>query len=171
MERKIRDEWVVHMLGFPVHLKNVPLFKFRGEWEPDINWNELQLVVLWALAHKPSPLTGDQVRFVRGHMQMTLKEFAALCAVGSHPTVMNWEKKGDKPTGMHKSTEILLRARVLESLPDEMWQRFAAPKSSPRELFSRRLHEVSDFENQREIAPLFVVAGGEADRELRYAYS
>ena len=170
MKQKTKKDWVVHALGFPVRLQNVPLFKFRGEWEPDINWNELQHVVLWALAHKPSPLTGGQVRFVRRFMKMTLKEFAALCAVGSHPTVMNWEKKSDQATGMHKSTENLLRARILEALPDELWERFGGESQNPRKTFSRHLHEVSEFESQREQLPLSVLAEDTPDAPLRYAY-
>ncbi len=171
MEHRVEEELVVESLGFPVRLRNVPMRKFRGEWEPDINWNDLQHVVLWALAHKPTPLTGDEVRFVRHFMECTLQEFAELCAVGTHPTVMNWESKGARPTGMHRSTEIVLRARILEILPDELWNRFDGEPHSPREIFARRLHEVSEFGRQDDEPPLEVVADDAASAQLRYAYA
>ncbi len=170
-QQRVKKELVVESLGFPVRLRNVPMREFRGEWEPDINWDELQHVVLWALAHKPAPLTGDEVRFVRHFMELTLKEFAELCAVGTHPTVMNWESKGSQPTGMHKSTEIVLRARILETLPDELWERFDGQPDSPREAFSRRLHEVSEFQKRQDQIPLSVLADRSRDARLRYAYS
>ena len=168
MQRR-KDKIVIQSLGFPVVLRNVPMRKFRGEWEPDIDWNALQHVVLLVLAHKPVSLTGNEVRFVRQFLEMTLKEFANACGLKSHQSVMNWERKGDKPTGMRKSTEIVLRARILEALPDKLWERLEESPHSPRETFSKRLAEVSDFDRGHENVPIELLA--QQGSELVYQYS
>jgi hypothetical protein len=51
--------------GFPVVLMNVPLIGVFGVWTSDIDYNLLQKAVLFALAHHPSGLTGNHVRFIR----------------------------------------------------------------------------------------------------------
>jgi hypothetical protein len=62
--------------GFPIILLDVPVKSFRGVEVPDIDFNALQRVVLKKLDHKPSPLTGKEVRFIRQSLKMTYTEFA-----------------------------------------------------------------------------------------------
>jgi transcriptional regulator with XRE-family HTH domain len=170
MEREVRDRYVTRALGFQITIRNVEMRKFRGEWVPQIDWNALQHLALWALAHKPAPLTGNEVRFVRTHMDKTLKEFASLCEVSSHQSVMNWESKADEFTGMNRPTEIILRARILDAVPDNVWQKFESKRKAPKAAVAKVLDEVSRFE-PRSVEPLSLFTAGGDDSEVSdYAY-
>ena len=61
--------------GFPVRLVGFPMKEVRGEQVLDINGNLFRNLVLAALAKKPGPLTGNEVRFVRLWQKKTLAEF------------------------------------------------------------------------------------------------
>lgn len=169
MTQKREDEIVVESLGFPVVMRDVPVKKFRGEWEPDIDWDDLQNAVMLALVRKPAPLTGDEIRFVRQFTGKTLAEFAEACGMSSHQAVMNWEKKGDDPTGMRKSTEIVVRARILEALPAEMWERFEESDAEPKASFSRRLRELSEFDRHHDQVPVSITV--DPDRRLDVSFA
>jgi DNA-binding transcriptional regulator YiaG len=146
MESKLQDRFWDESLGFPVMLVGVPMKKIRDEWIPDIRLNEYQEVVLWVLVHKPSPLTGRQVRFIRHWMGKTQQEFAEQHDV-THAAVSKWESKGHELTGMSKPTEILLRLNVLTALPDKLWNRLEGPfpeESKPQSL-KRLLDEIGRF--------------------------
>jgi hypothetical protein len=112
MEKKITKVFVDEGFGFKVRLLNVRMIKVRGQWTPNINYNKLAGVVLQALAHKPSRLTGAEIHFIRQHFGMTLQAFAKRFCV-SHPAVMKWEKAGIKPTAMSWATEKDLRLFTL----------------------------------------------------------
>ncbi len=148
MERKIEKNYETRALGFPVVIKEVTLRRFRDDWVAEIDWEAMMHTALWALAHKPSPLTGNEVRFVRDYMERSLKEFAALCEVKSHQAVMNWEKKGDGFTGMQRATEILLRAKILDVVPQYVWDRFESKRKKPKSAVSKVLADVSRFEEK-----------------------
>ena len=91
METKIQKEFIDNGFGFPVHLRNVPMVKVRGEWTPKVNYNHLAESLLHALSFKPTRLTGLEIHFIRNHFEMTLKEFSKRFCV-SHVAVMKWEK-------------------------------------------------------------------------------
>jgi hypothetical protein len=115
METKIQKEFIDTGFGFPIRLVNVPMVKVRREWTPKINYNELALEVLRALAHKESRLTGNEIKFIRTHFEMTLQEFAKRFCV-THVGVMKWEKTLNKPTAMNWSAEKDIRLFVLTRL-------------------------------------------------------
>ena len=94
---------------------NVPMIKVRGHWTPKVNYNELATVVLRALAHKESRLTGNEIKFIRTHFEMTLQEFAKRFCV-SHVGVMKWEKTKNHATAMNWMTEKDIRLFVLTRL-------------------------------------------------------
>ncbi len=108
MERKIKRVHVDRGFGFPVKLLNVPMAKVRGEWTPAINYNLLAEVVLKELCEKESRLTGNEVRFIRQHFEMTLQQFAKRFGI-THPGVLKWEATKDKSTGMNWATEKDIR--------------------------------------------------------------
>ncbi len=114
-EQKIQKSFIDAGFGFPVHLHNVPMIKVRGKWTPNIDYNRLTLAVLYALCEKPVRLTGNEVRFIRLHFEMTLQEFAGRFAV-SHAAVIKWEKSKTKSTGMNWASEKDLRLFVLSKL-------------------------------------------------------
>lgn len=105
---KIQKTFVDHGLGFPVRLLHVPMVNVRGVWTPNINYNRLTQTVLEALCEKSSRLTGNEVRFIRLHFEMTLKEFAKRFAV-SHVAVLKWESMKNHTTSMSWSIEKDLR--------------------------------------------------------------
>ncbi len=158
METYTDDEFEDWSLGFPVLLRNVPMAEVRGDKAPRINSRDFQHAVLWLLAHRPAPLTGRQVRFVRQWMQRTLADFAELVGMKSHQSVMKWEAKEHEPTGMHKSTEILLRCRILEELPEEVWERFDADEGG-KAGFVHRIEGVSSFDRDAEPVTVELDAG------------
>jgi len=115
METKIQKEFIDTGFGFPICLVNVPMIKIRGQWTPKINYNELTLEVLRALAHKETRLTGHEIKFIRTHFEMTLQEFAKRFCV-THVGVIKWEKTLHKPTAMSWSAEKDIRLFVLARL-------------------------------------------------------
>jgi hypothetical protein len=121
MEKRIQKVFVDYGFGFPVNLKNVPMVKVRGHWTPNINYNVLTKAVLIALAHKVSRLTGDEVKFIRNHFEMTLEDFAKRFSV-THVAVLKWEKSGEKSTSMNWSTEKDMRLYILHKLSKKLIQ-------------------------------------------------
>lgn len=116
-EQKLQKSFIDMGLGFPVRLLNVPMIKVRGKWTPNIDYNRLTQAVLHALCEKPVRLTGNEVRFIRLHFEMTLQEFADRFAV-SHAAVLKWEKAKNKQTGMNWASEKDLRLFVLSKMTD-----------------------------------------------------
>jgi len=115
MEKKIVAELKDKGFGFTIVLENVPMLKVRGEWTPYINYNNLARSVLACLVELDGRLSGNQIKFIRQHFELTLQTFAARFGL-SHPGVLKWEKSGDKPTGMTWSTEKDIRLFVQKEL-------------------------------------------------------
>ena len=112
MERKIQKSYIYEGLGFPVKLINVPMRKFRGEYLLDVNLNELQKVVLLMLCYKKTPLTGNEVSFIRKYFFMTSTQFGDELGV-SHVAVLKWEKYGDNIALIVPTTEYVIRLKTL----------------------------------------------------------
>ena len=103
-----------------------------GEAVPDINAHLFTRVVLGALAHKPTPLTGAELRFIRTHFEETQAKFARACHVTA-AAVCKWETSGQEATGMTWATEFFIRHRVLAALPESMTiERFSPAPSQSR---------------------------------------
>lgn len=115
MARKIKLCHIDHGFGFPIKLLNVPMAKVRGEWTPAINYNLLAEVVMRELCEKVGRLTGNEVRFIREHFEMTLQEFAKRFRV-THPAVFKWEALKNRATGMNWATEKDIRLFALLKL-------------------------------------------------------
>lgn len=133
METKIQKEFIDTGFGFPVRLMNVPMVKVRGAWTPRVDYNELGRLLVDALSHKPTRLTGNEIHFVRSYFEMTLKEFAARFCV-THAGVIKWEKTKDAPTVMNWTTEKDLRLFILTKLgagPAKMAKLYAELESLP----------------------------------------
>jgi len=113
-ERRVRRRFVYLGFGFPVTLVNVPMIRVRGTWTPDVDYNRLARRLLKAVALKPVRLTGNEVRFVRHMLSMTLERFAGRFGV-THPAVLKWEKTGDRPTSMTWALEKDIRLEVLQT--------------------------------------------------------
>ena len=107
-----RDKLLITSFGFTLVLRNVPVLEFHDQWMPYINWDEVHDLVVRALAHKPGPLTGNELQFIRRYQSEELSELAATLGVDT-ATAISWEERGDRPTGMSRDQEITLRKRVL----------------------------------------------------------
>jgi DNA-binding XRE family transcriptional regulator len=114
-KQKIEKRFVYEGLGFPIVLKNVPMIEIRGVWTLNIDLNLLQKITLLALAHHPSDLTGNQIRFIRHWLNLTQFEFGKLFGV-THPAVVKWEKTEDKSSKMNLTTQRDLRLWLLDQL-------------------------------------------------------
>ena len=114
-KQKVEKEIVYEGLGFPIILRNVPMIELRGVWTLDIDLNILQKVVLLALAHHPSDMTGNQIHFIRNWLGLTQTEFGKLFGV-THPAVVKWEKAGNKGSKINLTTQRDLRLWLLDQL-------------------------------------------------------
>jgi DNA-binding transcriptional regulator YiaG len=74
--------------------------------------NKLMLVVLEALVHKPTALTGDELHFIRSYLVMTTTEFGKAFGV-SHVAVLNWESEKNR---VSPALEFYIRLHVLNHL-------------------------------------------------------
>jgi hypothetical protein len=115
MQTKVQKRFVDTGFGFPITLLNVPMVKAHGIWTPKIDYNELALVVLRALAHKESRLTGSEIRFIRTYFELTLQTFAKRFCV-THVAALKWEKAHTELTAMSWTTEKDIRLFILSKL-------------------------------------------------------
>src|SRR5437016_14247923 len=105
MKRKIAEQFEYDGLGFPIMLLNVPLMSVRGIEVPDLNYNVLQKNVLFALCQKSTPLSGNEVRFIRQFFEMNYTEFANTFGI-THATVIHWEEAKNNLAKITPSTEL-----------------------------------------------------------------
>ena len=123
MNKKTQKKYVDTGFGFPVHLLNVPMVKVRGHWTPEINYAELSRIVIMALVSKPARLTGNELKYLRNKLEMNLQDLSDKFYV-THPAVIKWEKKKDKPTGMKWATEKDIRLFIYEKYDGENLSEF-----------------------------------------------
>jgi DNA-binding transcriptional regulator YiaG len=69
--------------------------KVFGEWVIDIDLNALQKFVFNGLIHKPYPLTGREIRFMRKFLEMSTTELGEKLGV-THATIVKWENNKQK---------------------------------------------------------------------------
>src|ERR1043165_9680311 len=112
MKKRKKKTFTYDGLGFPIKLINVPMKKVLGEWCIDINMNKLMIIVLEALVHKPSPLTGDELRFIRSYLDLTTAEFGKIFGV-SHVAVLKWGKEKNR---ISPALEFFIRLYILDYL-------------------------------------------------------
>lgn len=112
MKDKKRVTFVYKDLGLPVKLVNAPMKKVSGEWVIDLDMELLQRVVLEAVIHKPSLLSGLEIRYIRKYMYLSLEEFGTIFGV-SHAAVSKWENARN---GISPALDICIRLYVMEYL-------------------------------------------------------
>lgn len=126
MSEKKTETFTYTDLGFPIELIDAPMRKILGEWVLDINLNILQREVLKMLIHKPTPLQGDELRFIRKFFEMTTTTFGKVFGV-SHAAVIKWEG-GHLPA---PPMDVYIRMYVMNRL------------NAKNEDFGKLFHEVS----------------------------
>lgn len=110
-EKKIK-KLIYNGFGFPVVLENVPAKVVRGNLEPVINYKTLGAEVIEALCQKETPLTGNQVKFIRQYFELSLRELAEIFGL-SHPAIVKWENHGDNFAEISPATEKALRLEAV----------------------------------------------------------
>lgn len=115
MRDRKRSTFVYNGFGIPIKLINAPMKKLLGKWVLDIDLNKLQAVVLQILIHKPTLLSGEELKFIRKSLNMTTTEFGKLFGV-SHVAVVKWEN-GDTHT--NPPMETCIRLHMLNYLHAE----------------------------------------------------
>lgn len=92
---------------------------------------DLHTTIARAVALKPSLLNGAEIRFLRKHLGLKAREWAALLRI-DHTTLSRWEN-GDQQIGPQSETLIrLLYFRLLEEkegrlIPEPVTERIAVP--------------------------------------------
>jgi len=99
-------------LGIPVKLVNAHMKKAAGEWCINIDMSKLMLVVLQEIIRKQTPLTGNELRYIRTYLEMTSTEFGKIFGV-SHVAVLKWEGEQKR---ISPPLELCIRLYVLNHL-------------------------------------------------------
>lgn len=105
---------VYNGFGFPITLIDAPIRKVLGEEILAIDMNRLQITVLKLLIFKPTPLTGEQLRFIRKFLGMSTTAFAKKFGV-THPTILKWEKNQN---AINPATDFYIRLCVLQYIQE-----------------------------------------------------
>lgn len=115
MEKQKTQKFTYHGLGFPVDLYGFPMKTYWGEEMADIDYNQLKRVVIYLLAKKPIPLTGNEVRFIRQYFKMNYTQFAGQLGQ-TRQAVTKWESKENEFALITPSTDLHLRLTILNFL-------------------------------------------------------
>lgn len=102
--------------GFPVIFSELPAIELRGEIVPDVDFNQFAKPLIQIICTKQEfPLSGNQVKFIRNHLEMSLRDFAKFMNV-THQSVMRWEGKKKLAARIDVNTEFVMRIKVLKAL-------------------------------------------------------
>ena len=106
------EDYVDYRFGFQVKIATVEIVDTPVGSVPLVDNRLLAEEVCRQLANKPTRLTGNEVRFLRLHFEMTLQKFGQCLGV-THAAVKRWQKAGDEAAGMKWSCEMCLRLLTL----------------------------------------------------------
>lgn len=115
MKKKIVKHYIYLGLGFPVELHDVEMVLFDGEFHPKIDVRKIADQAIKSLISQKSRLTGNQIKFIRTYLSMSLREFSKLVNE-SHMAVKKWENFCDDPTNMDRNIEIMLRLHIYDQV-------------------------------------------------------
>lgn len=119
---KEKRKIVYNGFGFPIVIPDAHIRVIAGEEVLDIDMNKLQLAVLKLLIFKPTPLTGEQLRFIRKYLRMSTTDFAKKFGV-THPTIIKWEKNQNS---INPATDFYIRLYVLQKIQEGDLKRLCA---------------------------------------------
>lgn len=112
MKNEKKSTFVYRDLGIPVKLINAPMKRMGGEWVLDLDMELLQRIVLEAIVHKPSLLSGLEIRYIRKYMYLSMEEFGKEFGV-SHAAVSKWE---NSKNGISPALDVCIRLYIMEYL-------------------------------------------------------
>ena len=107
-------EW--NGFGFPIVFDELPAIKIKDEIVPDVDWVEVAIpLIRFICSSQDLPFSGNQIKFIRHHFGMSLREFAGFVGV-THQSVMRWEEHDKSSAHVDENTEIIFRIKVLKKL-------------------------------------------------------
>jgi DNA-binding transcriptional regulator YiaG len=112
MKGEKKETFVFKGFGFPIKLIDAPMKRIAGVWCLDIDMDALQEFVVKFLISKTSPLTKNELRFIRKSLSLTTTEFGDLFGV-SHSAVVHWESGNRK---VSPALELCIRLFVFDKL-------------------------------------------------------
>jgi transcriptional regulator with XRE-family HTH domain len=112
MKNEKKSTFVYQDLGVPIKLMTAPMKKICGEWVLDLDMELLQRIVLEAIIHKQSLLTGLEIRYIRKYMYLSVEEFGKTFGV-THAAVSKWE---NSKNGISPSLDVCIRLHIMEYL-------------------------------------------------------
>tara|TARA_Y100000588_G_scaffold394932_1_gene518439 strand:- start:4117 stop:5367 length:1251 start_codon:yes stop_codon:yes gene_type:complete len=119
MKMKRENNYHYTELDIPVVLNDVEMTLKNGQWLPNIDSETVATCLIRRLAVKEFPLIGNEVRFIRACLGMSLRDFAAQVAHESHVAVKKWEGKSNELTKMNANTEFVIRSYLIDNLFDK----------------------------------------------------
>lgn len=111
MQSKIEKNFKYEGLGFPVILNRVKLVKVGKEFHPLIDVVKISDLTIRSLVMTKSRLTGNQIRFIRKYLSMSLREFSKIVNE-THMAVKKWEDFQNQITKMDPNIELVLRLKI-----------------------------------------------------------
>lgn len=115
---KILENYIFKGFGFDVLLKNVKIKMIDGEEYPAINLNELKNIIAKNLLSSKHRLTGNQLKFVRTYLQLSLDNISEKIHIPSS-TLRSWENKGSEFTGFSLEQEKAFRIFAVNYIFDQ----------------------------------------------------
>lgn len=101
--------------GIPAIISEVTLEPFGNDLIPLLDFEAVDRYLAKEVVLKKSRLNGNEVRFLRQWLDLSMSELAAHFGYTA-PAVHKWQLRGDKSAGMHWSAECQLRLMVLDKL-------------------------------------------------------
>ncbi len=116
MKKKVLKNYNYEGLGFPIKLQNVTMYLIDGQWSPKIDVRKIADNAIKELPSQKERLTGNQIKFIRTYLEMSLRDFASKVVKESHTAVAKWEKFENKATNMDVNIEMMLRLYIDEQV-------------------------------------------------------
>ena len=148
MKAKKLEKYIYKGLGFPIELNDVPLVEFEGKQHPKIDIRKVSENAIRELPFQKEKFTGNQIRFIRSFLRMSLREFAKGVVKESHSAVNKWEKFKTKSTNMDSNIETVLRLYLIE--------KFCSKTIAEKNKFFTYFQELRSLEFIKEVPKIFI---------------
>jgi transcriptional regulator with XRE-family HTH domain len=141
---KSTKNYTYNGFGFPIILENATLKMVGGTWLLKIDVLKISKTVFNALPHKPTGLTGAEIRFARTHLGLSRRKLAK-CLNVSHTSVNKWERTEQEKAHIDALVEVALRSFMkLQANEDDDFSNF----------YREIMNEAKNFANDSEVTPL-----------------
>ena len=117
MKETTKKEFTYEGAGFPVTLIGFPFKTVHGDEVLNVDPDQLDLAIAFAVLRKPAPLTGHEIKFLRHIVGLSLQNFGKTLGVTA-PAVKKWEDLKEKQTGSF-TNDFAIRNFVAKGLSFE----------------------------------------------------